>query len=87
MVEARIARALKRSRVVGLVGPRQSGKTTLARPIVASGSTNYFDLENPASPARLAQPMTALEDLRGIVVIDEIQHRPRCVMHLPERAL
>jgi predicted AAA+ superfamily ATPase len=75
-LQARIARALKRSRVVGLIGPRQSGKTTLARQIVSAGSVNYFDLENPASLARLAQPMTALEDLRGIVVIDEIQHRP-----------
>lgn len=75
-LQARIARALRRSRVVGLIGPRQSGKTTLARRFVASGSANYFDLENPASLARLAQPMTALEDLRGVVVIDEIQHRP-----------
>jgi len=75
-LHARIARALRRSRVVGLVGPRQSGKTTLARQIVAADSTNYFDLENPASLARLTQPMTALEELRGIVVIDEIQHRP-----------
>ena len=71
-----IARALKRGRVVGLVGPRQSGKTTLARQIVASDSTNYFDLENATSLARLAEPMTALEELRGIVVIDEIQRRP-----------
>jgi hypothetical protein len=75
-LQARIARALKRARVVGLIGPRQSGKTTLARQIVSAGSVNYFDLENPASLARLAQPMTALEELRGIVVIDEIQHRP-----------
>jgi uncharacterized protein len=75
-LHARIARALKRSRVVGLIGPRQSGKTTLARQIVAADSTNYFDLDSPASLARLAQPMTALEELRGIVVIDEIQHRP-----------
>jgi len=73
---ARVRRALKRSRVVALIGPRQSGKTTLARQIVQESSTNYFDLENPASLARLAQPMTALDDLRGIVVIDEIQHRP-----------
>ena len=75
-LQASIARALKRSRVVGLVGPRQSGKTTLARQIVAADSTNYFDLENPTSLARLAQPITALEELRGIVVIDEIQRRP-----------
>ena len=72
----RIRRALKRSRAVALIGPRQSGKTTLARQIVPDRSANYFDLEDPASLALLAQPMTALEDLRGIVVIDEIQHRP-----------
>ncbi len=72
---ARIRRALKRSRVVALIGPRQSGKTTLAREIVPAGSINYFDLENPASLARLEQPLTALQDLRGTVAIDEIQHR------------
>jgi uncharacterized protein len=71
-----IKRALKRSRVVALIGPRQSGKTTLARQIVAGNSVNYFDLENPVSLARLEQPLTALETLRGTVVIDEIQHRP-----------
>jgi predicted AAA+ superfamily ATPase len=75
-LQARIARALKRSRVVGLIGPRQSGKTTLARQFVSTESVNYFDLENPASLARLAQPLTALGPLRGIVVVDEIQHRP-----------
>jgi predicted AAA+ superfamily ATPase len=72
---ARIRRALKRGRVVALIGPRQSGKTTLAREIVSAGSVNYFDLENPASLARLEQPLTALEGLRGTVAIDEIQHR------------
>jgi predicted AAA+ superfamily ATPase len=56
-------------------GMRQSGKTTLAREIVPVDSINYFDLENPASLARLEQPLIALEDLRGTVVIDEIQHR------------
>src|SRR5882757_6185855 len=75
-LQARITTALKRSRIVGLIGPRQSGKTTLARHIVPSDSANYFDLEDPASLARLSQPMTALEELRGTVVIDEIQHRP-----------
>ncbi len=75
-LQARIARALKRSRIVALVGPRQSGKTTLARQIVAPDSVNYFDLEHPASLARLTDPMTALEPLRGVVIIDEIQHRP-----------
>jgi len=72
----RIRRALRRSRVVALIGPRQSGKTTLARTLLPKGSVNYFDLEDPRSLARLVQPMTALESLRGVVVIDEIQRLP-----------
>lgn len=72
----RIRLALKRSRVAALLGPRQCGKTTLARLLVSSDSVNYFDLEDPASLARLEQPMTALQGLRGLVVIDEVQRRP-----------
>jgi predicted AAA+ superfamily ATPase len=73
---ARIRRALSRGRVVALIGPRQCGKTTLARRIVAADSLNYFDLEDPSSLARIADPMTALSPLRGVVVIDEVQRRP-----------
>ena len=68
--------ALKRSRVVALLGPRQSGKTTLARQFVPPESLNYFDLEDPQSLARLTEPDTALRPLRGLVVIDEIQRHP-----------
>lgn len=68
--------ALRRSRVVALVGPRQCGKTTLAREFVDPQSLNYFDLEDPANLARLDEPMTALSGLKGIVVIDEIQRKP-----------
>jgi predicted AAA+ superfamily ATPase len=68
--------ALARSRVVVLVGPRQSGKTTLARELIEEDSVNYFDLEDPASLARLDEPMTALRPLTGLIVIDEIQRRP-----------
>jgi len=68
--------ALKRSRVVALLGPRQCGKTTLARQFVAAKSLNYFDLEDPLSLARLDQPDTVLRPLKGVVVIDEIQRRP-----------
>ncbi|MBC7227399.1 MAG: ATP-binding protein [Thermoflexales bacterium] len=71
-----IERALERSRVVALVGPRQCGKTTMARQFVPPDSLNYFDLEDPLSLARLDQPMTALQGLTGLVVIDEIQRRP-----------
>jgi predicted AAA+ superfamily ATPase len=68
--------ALKRSRVVALLGPRQCGKTTLARQFVPADSLNYFDLEDPQSLARLSEPDTALRSLKGLVVIDEIQRRP-----------
>jgi predicted AAA+ superfamily ATPase len=68
--------ALTRSRVVLLVGPRRSGKTTLARKLLDEDSINYFDLEDPDSLARLDEPMTALRPLNGLVVIDEIQRRP-----------
>lgn len=68
--------ALKRSRIVALLGPRQCGKTTLARQLVRADSLNYFDLEDPRSLARLNEPATALRPLRGLVVIDEIQRRP-----------
>lgn len=71
-----IQKKLEANRVVALVGPRQCGKTTLAREFVSPGSVNYFDLEDPLSLALLDQPMTALQDLKGLVVIDEIQRRP-----------
>ena len=57
--------ALKRSRVVALLGPRQCGKTTLARQFVPADSLNYFDLEDPQSLARLTEPDTALRPLKG----------------------
>ncbi|HTR00444.1 MAG TPA: ATP-binding protein [Candidatus Acidoferrum sp.] len=71
-----IGAALKRSRVVALIGPRQSGKTTLLRSFVGRSTNNYFDLEDPESAARLEEPKTALSSLRGLVAIDEVQLRP-----------
>ncbi len=68
--------ALKRSRAAALLGPRQCGKTTLAREIVDRNSPNYFDLENPNSLMDLADPKTTLASLKDIIVIDEVQRRP-----------
>jgi len=73
----RVREALKRSRVVALLGPRQCGKTTIARQFVPADSLNYFDLEDSKSLARLADPGLALSNLRGLVVIDEVQRRPQ----------
>jgi uncharacterized protein len=73
---ATVHQALRRSPVTVVVGPRQCGKTTLARQLVAANSLNYFDLEDPQSLARLNEPDTALRPLKKLVVIDEVQRRP-----------
>ena len=61
---------------MALLGPRQCGKTTLARQFSEKSQSTYFDLENPVDLARLSEPKTALESLRGLVVIDEVQRHP-----------
>lgn len=71
-----IERSLKRSPVVSLLGPRQCGKTTLARQFLAADSAQYFDLEDPAAALLMENPLTALRELRGLVVIDEAQRQP-----------
>jgi len=75
-LKSRLKTALKRSPAVALLGPRQCGKTTLAREFVEAGSLNYFDLEDPESIIELTEAKTALAPLKGLVVIDEIQRRP-----------
>lgn len=64
-----------RSPVVAILGPRQVGKTTLAR-MAGGPDATRFDLEDPRDLARLDDPMAALAGLRGWVVIDEVQRRP-----------
>ena len=66
----RIQTALQRSRILILVGPRQCGKTTLAREFVSEDSVNYFDLEDPVSLARLDEPnILGLFCISSIMVI------------------
>ena len=71
-------RLLRDFRVVGIVGPRQVGKTTLAARIGATSRclVHRFDLEDSRDRDRLAEPLEALEPLRGLVILDEVQHRP-----------
>jgi predicted AAA+ superfamily ATPase len=73
-----IRKLLATNPVVAILGPRQVGKTTLARAIAhhRKGPTTTFDLEDPRDLERLNDPTTALRPLRGLVVIDEIQRRP-----------
>jgi predicted AAA+ superfamily ATPase len=74
---AALRRGLDLSPVVALLGPRQCGKTTLARMIAADADSFYFDLERPVDRRRLEAPMHALEGSTGLVVLDEIQRLPK----------
>ncbi|MCF7792220.1 MAG: ATP-binding protein [Victivallales bacterium] len=69
--------AFQRSNTVCLLGPRQCGKTTLARSFELSTEKHYFDLENPRHVSMLSEPMIALESLDGLIVIDEVQRKPK----------
>ena len=86
----RVKKAISRSPVVALLGPRQCGKTTLARMICDHQASTYFDLESQTDLRRLANPEMILTSLQGLVVIDEIQTRPdlfaalRVVVDKPE---
>lgn len=78
ILETAVLVALKENPVVAIVGPRQCGKTTLARQIAnhRKGAVEFFDLEDSVDLARLENPRLALEDLDGLVVIDEFQKLP-----------
>lgn len=72
----RIEDRLRIHPVVALLGPRQCGKTTLARLVAEVEPSTYFDLENPVHVRRLSAPMAVLEALSGLIIIDEVQRRP-----------
>jgi hypothetical protein len=73
---------LTHSPVTAILGPRQCGKTTLAREIGRRENAVYFDLELPEDRAKLTNPQLVLEALRGVVILDEIQRQPELTMLL-----
>jgi predicted AAA+ superfamily ATPase len=73
---AELRHRLDQAPIVSLLGPRQCGKTTLARMIAGNIESLYLDLERPADRRRLETPMQALEGRSGLVVLDEIQRMP-----------
>jgi uncharacterized protein len=81
-LHAQIDTALGRSRIVALLGPRQCGKTAMARRFAAERKTEYFDLENPTDVRRLENPSLVLAPLEGLVVIDEVQRKPELFQFL-----
>jgi uncharacterized protein len=74
----RLLRLLHSFPVVAILGPRQVGKTTLARQLAGQWpeSVRHFDLEDPEDQARLMDPSFVLKPLTGLVVLDEVQLRP-----------
>jgi hypothetical protein len=72
----RLSAAVRRSRITALMGPRQCGKTTLARFFENDKNAVHFDLESPADVRRLQNPEMMLGSLKGLVVLDEIQAMP-----------
>lgn len=71
----------KANPIVALLGPRQCGKTTIARDFAAQKNRhtdhpNYFDLESSRDLSRLKNPEEALSKLTGLIVIDEVQRKP-----------
>ncbi|MPY87975.1 MAG: AAA family ATPase [Luteitalea sp.] len=75
---AELGRRFQQFPIVAIVGARQVGKTTLARTFVRQfkGATRYFDLEDAEDLGVLREPLLPLRELRGLVVIDEVQHLP-----------
>jgi uncharacterized protein len=72
----RLHSAVGRSPVTALLGPRQCGKTTLARQFATEQLATFFDMESVPDQRRLQNPEMVLGSLRGLVVIDEIQEQP-----------
>lgn len=75
-LEERIQRSIRDYPVAMLLGPRQCGKTSLARRVAERQGGTYFDLEDPETPLQAQVARAVLKDLRGLVIIDEIQRQP-----------
>lgn len=75
---ALLKKRLKDNPIVAILGPRQCGKTTLARQLIAKWPSEVivFDLENPRDAEQLRDPLLSLENAKGLVIIDEIQRQP-----------
>jgi predicted AAA+ superfamily ATPase len=72
----KLSTALNRSPITAILGPRQCGKTTLARLYDSDKNADYFDLESQPDIQRLQNPKLVLGSLEGLVILDEIQNMP-----------
>lgn len=76
ILQAQIADSIRKYPITALLGPRQCGKTTMAKAVSKKTENWYFDLENPLDEARLARPQMLFESAKGIIILDEIQRKP-----------
>ncbi len=72
----KIQTAMGRAKITALLGPRQCGKTTLAKEISRKAGAHFLDMESPADRAKIQNPELYLDSLDGLVIIDEIQLYP-----------
>lgn len=73
---AKTTLALQSNPIVALLGPRQCGKTTLARMISQEMAPIYFDLEDPTDLMKLTNPKLMLQHQKGLIILDEVQRKP-----------
>lgn len=78
IIQKEIEKSLKTFPVVGILGPRQVGKTTLAKEIQKKISSSlYLDLELPSDYNKLTEPELFLSEQKNrLIILDEIQQKP-----------
>lgn len=76
-LEEEILASIDQYPITAILGPRQCGKTTISRQIAKKFTATFFDLEDPVSVTQLSDaPKIALESLKDLVIIDEVQRMP-----------
>ena len=80
IVVEKVFHGLRRSPDTAIIGPRQCGKTTIARQIANERVSHCFDLEDPEDDLRLREPKLNLSSLVDLIILDEIQRRPALLL-------
>ena len=80
---SRLEKALKHQPAAALLGPRQSGKTTLSLAIAQKRPSLYLDLESPADLLKMSDPLEFLSQrMDKLIILDEIHRMPDLFMIL-----
>jgi predicted AAA+ superfamily ATPase len=72
--------------VCAMLGPRQCGKTTIAREyqqiMLQQGEVHFLDLEDPFDLQKLENPKLLFDNIKGVIIIDEVQRKPELFPYL-----